>query len=93
MENIVQKAREIALEVLKEEVRSNGVPFIAHPDGVAAIVKEEIGLPEECVAAVYLHEASRTHPELDLSEFPQEGRVLVDGLNKISTIKPKETRL
>lgn len=93
MENIVQKAREIALEVLKEEVRSNGVPFIAHPDGVAAIVKEEIGLPEECVAAVYLHEASRTHPELDLSEFPQEVRVLVDGLNKISTIKPKDTRL
>lgn len=87
------RSREIAAEVLKDEVRSNGTPFIAHPDGVAAIVREEIGLPEECVAAVYLHEASRTHPELDLSEFPQEVRVLVDGLNKISTIKPKDTRL
>ncbi|MGM9788395.1 MAG: RelA/SpoT family protein [Candidatus Cryptobacteroides sp.] len=87
------RSREIAAEVLKDEVRSNGTPFIAHPDGVAAIVRDEIGLPEECVAAVYLHEASRTHPELDLSEFPQEVRVLVDGLNKISTIKPKDTRL
>lgn len=87
------RSREIAAEVLKDEVRSNGTPFIAHPDGVAAIVREEIGLPEECVAAVYLHEASRTHPDLDLSEFPQEVRVLVDGLNKISTIKPKDTRL
>lgn len=93
MENIVQRAREIALEVLKDEVRSNGVPFIAHPDGVVEIVKEEIGLSEDCVAAVYLHEASRTHPDLDLSDFPQEVRVLVDGLNKISTIKPKDTRL
>ncbi|MGN1226910.1 MAG: RelA/SpoT family protein [Candidatus Cryptobacteroides sp.] len=93
MENLTARSREIAAEVLKDEVRSNGTPFIAHPDGVAAIVREEIGLPEECVAAVYLHEASRTHPELDLSEFPQEVRVLVDGLNKISTIKPKDTRL
>lgn len=93
MENLTARSREIAAEVLKDEVRSNGTPFIAHPDGVAAIVRDEIGLPEECVAAVYLHEASRTHPELDLSEFPQEVRVLVDGLNKISTIKPKDTRL
>lgn len=93
MENLTARSREIAAEVLKDEVRSNGTPFIAHPDGVAAIVREEIGLPEECVAAVYLHEASRTHPDLDLSEFPQEVRVLVDGLNKISTIKPKDTRL
>jgi GTP diphosphokinase / guanosine-3',5'-bis(diphosphate) 3'-diphosphatase len=93
MENLVAKAREIAAEVLKDEVRSNGVPFITHPDGVAAIVRDEIGLPDECIAAVYLHEASRTHPEVDMSEFPEEVRVLVDGLNRISTIKPKDTRL
>ena len=93
MENLVARAREIAAEVLKDEVRSNGVPFITHPDGVAAIVRDEIGLPDECIAAVYLHEASRTHPEVDMSEFPEEVRVLVDGLNRISTIKPKDTRL
>lgn len=93
MENLVERARAIAAEVLKDETRSNGQAFISHPDGVASIVKDEIGLPEECIAAVYLHEASRTHPELDLSEFPSEVRVLVDGLNKISTIKPKDTKL
>ncbi len=93
MENLVTKARAIAAEVLKDEVRSNGVPFITHPDGVAAIVRDEIGLPDECIAAVYLHEASRRHPEVDMSEFPEEVRVLVDGLNRISTIKPKDTRL
>jgi len=93
MDNMVDRAREVAAVVLKDELRSNGSPFISHPDGVAAIVRDEIGLPQECVAAVYLHEASRTHPELDLSAFPEEVRNLVDGLNKISTIKPKDTRL
>lgn len=93
MENLVEKARSIAVEILKDEVRSNGTPFIGHPDGVFEIVKTEIGLPEECQAAVYLHEASRTHPELDLSAFPSDVRVIVDGLNKISTIKPKDTKL
>ena len=93
MDNLVSRARAIAAEVLKDETRSNGVPFITHPDGVAAIVRDEIGLPEECIAAVYLHEASRAHPELDLSEFTEEIRTLVKGLNKISTIKPKDTRL
>lgn len=93
MNDLVSRARAIAAEVLKDETRSNGVPFITHPDGVAAIVRDEIGLPEECIAAVYLHEASRAHPELDLSEFTEEIRTLVEGLNKISTIKPKDTRL
>lgn len=93
MDNMVERARSIAAEVLKDEQRSNGVPFITHPDGVAAIVRDEIGLPDECVAAVYLHEASRKHPDVDMSEFTPEVRTLVDGLNKISTIKPKDTRL
>ena len=55
MENMVEKARQIASAALKDELRSNGVPFISHPDGVASIVRDEIGLPDECVAAVYLH--------------------------------------
>ncbi len=93
MNDLISRARAIAVEVLKDETRSNGVPFITHPDGVAAIVRDEIGLPEECIAAVYLHEASRAHPEVDLSEFTEEVRTLVEGLNKISTIKPKDTRL
>ena len=49
---------------------------------------DEIGLPASCVAAVFLHEATRMHPETAdrLQEFPEEVRNMVDGLNKISTI-------
>ena len=93
MDNLIEKARAVALEALKEETRYDGLPFIEHPDNVARIVEDEIGLPESCVAAVYLHEATRTHKDIDISSFPQDVRIIVDGLNKISTIKPKDTRL
>lgn len=93
MEEIVQKARETALDALKDETRSNGTPFIGHPDAVAAIIRDEIGLDEDSIAAVYLHEATRSHPETCIDHFPEGIRKMVDGLNKISTIRPKDTRL
>ena len=93
MDNLVEKARTVALEALKDEMRWDGSPFITHPDNVARIVSDEIGLPDACVAAVYLHEATRVHRDIDISAFPQDVRTLVDGLNKISTIKPQDTRL
>ncbi|MCR4824612.1 MAG: HD domain-containing protein, partial [Bacteroidales bacterium] len=93
MEHLIEKARALAVETLKDDVRHDGTPFIGHPDNVARIVADEIGLPEACVAAVYLHEAARLHPDVDLSAFPRDVLTLVDGLNKISTIKPKDTRL
>ena len=58
MADLVTKARETALQVLQGLQRSDGSPFIGHPDAVARIVDDELGLPDECVAAVYLHEAS-----------------------------------
>ena len=66
-----------------------------NPLGVALIASDEIGLPAVCVAAVFLHEATRKHPETDISQagFPEEVLKIVEGLNKISTIKPKDTRL
>lgn len=93
MEEIVARARELALKVLADEQRFDGTPFIGHPDAVAAIARDELGLPAECSAAVYLHEATRTHKDVDISDFPQDILTMVDGLNKISTIKPKDTRL
>ena len=93
MDHLIDRARAVALEALKNETRFDGTPFISHPDNVARIVEDEIGLPDTCVAAVYLHEATRIHKDVDISEFPQDVRTLVDGLNKISTIKPKDTRL
>lgn len=93
MDNLIEKARSVALDALRDETRFDGSPFIGHPDSVAHIVEYEIGLPEACVAAVYLHEATRVHKDIDISGFPQDVVKIVDGLNKISTIKPKDTRL
>ncbi len=90
---MIRKAYNIAAEALKEHTRSNGSPFIGHPDAVAKIAYEEIGLPAECIAAVYLHEATRFHPETDIAGFGKDVHTIVDGLNKISTINPKDTRL
>ena len=87
------RARQIAAEALAQQTRYDGSPFIGHADGVAKIVTEEIGLPDSCAAAVYLHEACRMGDAPDISGFPQDVRMMVDGLNKISTIKPKDTRL
>ena len=89
----MEKARAVAAAALRDETRYDGTPFIGHPDNVARIVEDEIGLPDECVAAVYLHEATRIHKDVDISAFPADVRTIVDGLNKISTIKPKDTRL
>ena len=92
---VILKAYNIAAEALKEHRRSNGNPFIEHPDAVARIACDEIGLPAECIAAVYLHEAARINSDLDFSSegFGQDILTMVDGLNKISTINPKDTRL
>ena len=93
-QDIITRAREAAQEVLHDRLRYDGSPFISHPDAVARIVTDEIGLPEECVAAVYLHEASRMGGyEVKAAEWGETICTLVDGLNKISTIKPKDTRL
>ncbi|MGM9739877.1 MAG: RelA/SpoT family protein [Candidatus Cryptobacteroides sp.] len=93
--DLVYRAWKTAGEVLAEDSRDNGHPFIEHPMNVASIVSEEIGLPAECVAAVFLHEAMRKHPEagISLAGFPAEVSKMVDGLNKIATIKPKDTQL
>ena len=92
---LIDKAYAIAVTALADETRGNGHPFIEHPINVALIAADEIGLPADCVAAVFLHEATRKHPEIDLrsSGFPEDVYTMVEGLNKIATIKPKDTRL
>lgn len=110
---LIDKAYAIASVALAGETRGNGHPFIEHPVNVALIAADEIGLPADCVAAVFLHEATRMHPEIDLRAerpldgtalrqaqgpepkggFPEDVYKMVEGLNKIATIKPKDTRL
>ncbi|MBR5699480.1 MAG: bifunctional (p)ppGpp synthetase/guanosine-3',5'-bis(diphosphate) 3'-pyrophosphohydrolase, partial [Bacteroidales bacterium] len=92
---LISRARGVAEAALKEYQRGDGTPFIGHADGVAKIVANEIGLPGECVAAVYLHEAMRMEGVVDVKAlgFDDGVAAMVDGLNKIATIKPKDTRL
>ena len=100
---LVRRAYLIAARALEGEVRSNGHDFIEHPLNVALIASDEIGLTADCIAAVFLHEATRKHPELDLRKgelcgmslagFPEDVYTMVDGLNKTAKIKPKDTRL
>ena len=92
---MIFRAFRIADNALKDHRRSNGQPFIEHPVATAAIAYEEIGLPAECIAAIFLHEATRFFPQTDIASegFGNDVYTIVDGLNKISTIKPKDTRL
>ena len=93
---MVLEAYSLAEKVLDGKVRGNNHPFIEHPLGVASIVSEEIGLYSDAVTAVFLHEASRFHPELSeqmSKSFPSDIVEIALSLNKISTIKPKDTSL
>lgn len=92
---LIKLAYDIAEDALKDQKRSNGAPFLEHPVAVARIACDEIGLSAECIAAVFLHEATRFYPETDIAStgFSKDIYTIVDGLNKISTINPKDTRL
>lgn len=91
---LISKAYDVAARMLKDKTRDDGSPFMGHPEGVARIVADEIGLSADCVAAVFLHEACRMGAyEMKPAEWGDAICTLVDGLNKISTIKPKDTRL
>ena len=65
--SMIHAAYCIAENALKEHTRSNGVPFLEHPVAVARIAYDEIGLPAECIAAVFLHEATRFSPETEVA--------------------------
>ncbi len=89
------RAYGIAASALENIKRDDGSPFINHPVNVAGIAAVEIGLPAECITAVFLHEAITRGGagEEILDDFTQDIRTIVTGLNHISTIKPKDTRL
>ena len=56
---LIGKAYKIAEAALSGKTRENGRPFLDHPMKTALIATDEIGLPAECAAAVFLHEAMR----------------------------------
>ncbi|MEF9930990.1 MAG: RelA/SpoT family protein [Bacteroidales bacterium] len=92
----IESSYRIAAGALAEQLRGNGHPFIEHPLGVAHIVAEEIGLMPEAIIAVFIHEATRGNNELldDLKkQYSPQILTMVEGLNNISGITPKETML
>ena len=60
---LIAKAYTIAEQALKDMTRGNGKPFIEHPDAVARIADEEIGLPAECIAANICTRRSDSSPK------------------------------
>lgn len=93
----VSRAYAIARDALKDLTRGNNTPFINHPIGTVKIICGEMSLPADCAVALLLHEATRFRPELmsgaEYASFPADIRGIVDGLNKIAQIRPKDTRL
>jgi GTP diphosphokinase / guanosine-3',5'-bis(diphosphate) 3'-diphosphatase len=93
---MVISAYEYAINALKYKTRENGTPFMEHPIGVASIVSNEIGLMADAVTAVFLHEGSRGQEgeeEKMVGQYSHEVINMVHGLNKISCIDIKETKL
>ena len=90
----VEQTYLLASEALAGVMRYNNHPFMEHVNGVASIVAQEIGLDASSTAAVYLHEASRDNPDI-LERFKEDDRAvqLAASLNKISQIKPRDTKL
>jgi len=82
---LVRRAFEVAREKHDGQVRSSGVPFIAHPLGVANIVAD-LGLDATSVIAALLHDTvedtSMTLEEVEALFGPEVARI-TDGLTKL----------
>ena len=94
--SLIFSAFQLAEKMLEGKKRENGDAFIEHPISVAKIAYSEIGLASECIIAIFLHEACRFDSALDIRKagnFSEEILTIVEGLNKISTIAPKDTEL
>lgn len=92
----IEHSYRLAAGALAEKLRGNGHPFIEHPLGVGSIVAEEMGLMPEAVVAVFLHEATRGNNELLEGlgkDYTPEILTMAKGLNHISGITPKETKM
>lgn len=91
---VINSAYLLAQQALQGKLRSNSHPFLEHAVGVARIVSLEIGLDSSSVAAVFLHEASRDDASL-LDSFTGDdtAKSLATSLNRISQIKPRDTKL
>ncbi len=91
----LQYCMDIASNVLKDHKRSDDTPFINHVTAVVEIVACELGLKNDSICAVFIHEACRVNRDIigSCRSLPQDIVSIAEGLNKISQIKPKDTGL
>ncbi len=92
----IMSAFGLAMKSVEGMKRGNDRPFIEHPIGVVRILVDEVGLGADSVTAYLLHEATRFDKGLFANAEKDYGsRIagMADSLNKISAIRPKDTRL
>jgi GTP diphosphokinase / guanosine-3',5'-bis(diphosphate) 3'-diphosphatase len=85
---LVRRAYEVARERHGGQVRKSGLPYIAHPLGVAAIVAD-LGLDTTSIIAALVHDVvedtSMTLEEVEAQFGPEVGKI-TDGLTKLDRI-------
>ncbi len=85
---LVRRAYEVASRKHQGQLRKSGLPFIAHPVGVATIVAD-LGLDVTSVVAALLHDTvedtSMTLAEVE-EQFGPEVAKITDGLTKLERI-------
>ena len=85
---LVRRAYEVARERHGGQVRKSGLPYIAHPLGVATIVAD-LGLDATSILAALLHDVvedtSMTLDEVEAQFGPEVGKI-TDGLTKLDRI-------
>jgi GTP pyrophosphokinase len=85
---LVRRAYEVASERHGGQVRKSGLPYIAHPLGVATIVAD-LGLDATSIIAALVHDVvedtSMTLDEVEAQFGPEVGKI-TDGLTKLDRI-------
>lgn len=90
---LIRKAFEIAVDAHKDQRRKSGEAYIFHPIAVAKIVASEIGLDATSIASALLHDVveDTEYTLEDIEEmFGEVVAKIVDGLTKISHLKPEK---
>lgn len=91
----ILKTYEFAADAHKDEFRASGEPFIIHPLEAAYTIAE-LGMDEASISAALLHDVVEdTGKKLEeiKQKFGEDVAILVDGVTKISEIKPKSKDL
>ncbi|MEK7642434.1 MAG: RelA/SpoT family protein [Patescibacteria group bacterium] len=89
MDPLIEKAREFAKNVHKDQKRNNGEPYFSHLEATAKYL-EEMRMSATTIAAGWLHDSIEdvgVEPEILEKEFGKDVRFIVEGVTKLGHIK------